>query len=356
MADNNTPIIIKKIKKGGGGHHGGAWKVAYADFVTAMMAFFLLLWLLSSTSKEQRDGIADYFTPTTGLKDSKGIGFEGGLTPSEKGVSKSSLTQPGLVVGQVPQGPVPREPTKKLDETVRDNSSGQPVEAPDAKPDEPFDKMETSGEKGQLDGEENEKFKQLESEVLNAVEQSPELSQIKNDIIITQTPEGMKIDIADNQNRPMFVPGSAVLTDAGKAVLRTIGDIVSKTDNKISMAGHTDSSAFGSADGYSSWELSSDRANAARRFVSHSGVDPERIAKVTGMADRDLLVPAEPNSPRNRRISLTLLRGTHVKSIKATPTARGLLTAPNINAPQLDAPLPATEPKKSGAEPQSGHK
>ncbi len=340
MADTPPPIIIKKIKKGGGGHHGGAWKVAYADFVTAMMAFFLLLWLLSSTTKEQREGIADYFTPTTGLKDAKGIGFQGGATPNEKGSSKSTLTQPGIVVGQLPQGPVARDPIKKIDDEQKDDSQGQPIDSPMADPTQAFDKQQNTGDKGSKDAD-SEEFKRVEEQIMNAVEQSPELKQMKNNIIITHTPEGLKIDMVDDQNRPMFTPGGSTMTDTGRAVLKVVSDVVAKTDNRISLAGHTDGSTFVTKDGYSNWELSSDRANASRRYLTETGIDVARISKVTGMADRDLLIPNEPNSSRNRRVSLTLLRDSHVKSVKTVPTARGLLTVPSVDTKQISGEAPA---------------
>ncbi len=332
----NEPVIIKKIKKGGHGHHGGAWKVAYADFVTAMMAFFLLLWLLSSTSKEQKEGIAEYFTPTSGLKDSKGIGFNGGLSQNEKGASKNTLTKPGIVIGQIPQGTAPKEPTPKVLEKPLDESKGMPVEGAETENDEPFDKQEDSGSKGS--DQDNEAFKKVEQDVMNAIEQTPELKDLKNNIIITQTPEGLRIDIVDDQNRPMFAPGSAVMTDIGKLILNTVGAVVSKTENKVALAGHTDASQYVGKAGYSNWELSSDRANASRRLLMQNTLEPERIARVAGMADKELLVKGEPDSPRNRRISLTLLRNSHIKSAKPAPSSRGLLSVPDVDPSQIGNP------------------
>lgn len=326
MAEPGGDIIIKKIKKVSGGHHGGAWKVAYADFVTAMMAFFLLLWLLSSTTQVQKQGLAEYFTPTFGLKDSKGVGIKGGVTSSLEGESQTNLTDPGIVVGRVPQGPDPTMPTQKIDDIPKSTSSG--LEVPlTASSDQEGEKQDNTGDSGSADAD-NAEFKRVEEDIMNAFEQTPELQDFKNNIIITNTPEGLRIDMVDDQKRPMFSSGSAMMTKTGEMVLSAIGNIVATTPNKISLSGHTDASGF-SVGNYTNWELSSDRANASRRFLNKDGVEAERMAKVQGMADRDLLVPNEPNSPRNRRISLVLMRGTHSKP-GTKPTSRGLLSVPDV--------------------------
>lgn len=352
MAEESGDIIIKRVKKVAAGHHGGAWKVAYADFVTAMMAFFLLMWLLSTTSPEQRSGLADYFTPTTGLKDSKGIGAEGGLSPNEEGKSKSMLTDPGIVVGRVPQGPDPSAPTKKIDDKPQDIETGKDVEpTTSTSEDAEMDKQGESGDKGSDDGD-SEDFKRVEQDMMNAFEQSPELQEFKNNVVITHTPEGLKIDMVDSENKPMFAPGSAIMSDAGKQVLKAVADIVATTSNKVAIAGHTDAGAFSVTDEYTNWELSADRANASRRYLGTIGVERGRFAKVQGMADQDLLVQNEPTSPRNRRISLTLMRGEHVQNNNVQPTSRGMLSLPDISSPEAEPEQPSpvqstpeTEPK-----------
>lgn len=346
MSKPGSETIIKKVKKGGhGGHHGGAWKVAYADFVTAMMAFFLLLWLLATTSPEQKVGIAEYFTPTYGLKDAKGVGIKGGNSPNVEGESKSTLTDPGIVVGRVPQGPDAADPSKVEDETPKDVDTG--AVAPTTPKENPeLEKQDDSGDKGSADAD-AEEFKRVEQEMMNAFEQSPELKELKNNIIITHTPEGLKIDIVDEQNRPMFAAGSALVTDSGKKVMEAISRVVATTTNKISMAGHTDASPFSAGNNYSNWELSADRANASRRVVTSAGVGPERIAKVQGLAGEDLLLPNEPNSPRNRRISLTLMRGVYTdRNTQLKPTSKGLLSVPDVEKvePQTKAPAAPEEP------------
>ena len=285
MADKNKdegkrPIIIKKIKKGGHGHHGGAWKVAYADFVTAMMAFFLLLWLLSTSSKSKLEGLAEYFTPTTGVKDSMGIGFKGGQADSKEGQMKNVLMSPGLVAGRTPAG------------TVNDTPENS------AKSD--------SNQDANL-------FKQGASALEQSFKKDVKLNRYGDNISIQQTPEGLKIDIKDSDKYGMFEPGTAKLTADGQAILAGIAPLLKKLPNFMSITGHTDASPTesGHAD-YGNWELSSDRAQAARRFLIKSGIEEERPTKVVGMADRDLFSPTEPRSPSNRRVTLLMLRGSHI--------------------------------------------
>lgn len=278
--DDKRPIIIKKIKKGGHGHHGGAWKVAYADFVTAMMAFFLLLWLLSTSSKETLQGLSEYFTPTQGLKDAQGIGFDGGLSPSEQGIGKSNKSDPGLVSGATPTGMVADDPVRQ------------------AKSDSQAD---------------DSLFKEGASSIEQAFSNDAALRDYMDNINVRQTAEGLVIDITDTDRIAMFEAGTAELTEHGKKILARMTELVKKMPNYMSITGHTDASPAeaGRAD-YTNWELSSDRAQAARRFMLRSGIEPERPRKVTGMADRELYTPKEPRGPKNRRISMTMLRGSHI--------------------------------------------
>ncbi len=321
-------IIIKKIKKGGAGHHGGAWKVAYADFVTAMMAFFLLLWLLATTSPEQRKGIAEYFTPTMGLKDAKGIGFEGGLTPNETGTSKSTLSQPGLVPGQVQQGPLPNTPTP-VSETApaqetngadkgmaADSTSPKPSEAP------PADNNNTADEENELN--------KAKEEVLSAFDNTPDLQRYRNNVVISNTPEGLKIDLVDDDRNALFNPGTANMTDMGRVMLRAVSNVVLRTTNHVAVTGHTETTHYPPGTPYTNWELSSDRASAARRFLSQNIVEPDRIIRVAGMADQELLQPKEPQSSRNRHISLLLMRNSHMSG-KDSHVGKGLLSVPEGN-------------------------
>lgn len=279
MAGNdNQTIIIKKIKKGGGGHHGGAWKVAYADFVTAMMAFFLLLWLLNVTTEEQKSGISEYFTPTTGLQDGMGIGFEGGESPSEIGTKKDILTPVGIV-----------------------QNSSTPGQSPDKK------------KESLIEGEmESQLFEQAREEIKQAFESDPSLREFRDQIIVEQTPEGLKIEIQDSDKKAMFKSGSAIMSDFGKTVVGKLSNVIEKMPNYISVTGHTDAEALNARGGtYTNWELSADRANSARRQLVATGMEDDRVGKVQGLASQELLLPKEPESPRNRRITIILLKGLH---------------------------------------------
>ncbi|MAR55989.1 MAG: hypothetical protein CMM93_02295, partial [Rickettsiales bacterium] len=190
--DEKRPIIIKKIKKGGHGHHGGAWKVAYADFVTAMMAFFLLLWLLSSVEESKLEGLAEYFTPTIGVKDSMGIGFEGGITVNEDGTKKSDRSPPGVIVGSKQQGVDSEEVKDTMIESDKDQNL----------------------------------FEQAEEAIKRAFESDPNLRDFTENIVMEQTPEGLKIELVDTGKHPMFIPGSTQLSEFGRRILTRMVPII----------------------------------------------------------------------------------------------------------------------------------
>ena len=297
--DGKRPILIKKVKKVAGGHHGGAWKVAYADFVTAMMAFFLLLWLLSSSSKETLAGLSEYFTPTQGIKDSQGIGFDGGMTATTKGTAKDNKSDPAIVSGRTPSG------------TVAEN------------PDNPA--------KVESDKDDN-LFKAGGEAIEQAFNQDPTLKQYSENVSVTQTPEGLRIDITDSDKYAMFEKATANLTEHGRKILAKMAVLTQKMPNLMAIYGHTDASPAetGRAD-YTNWELSADRAQTARRFLTKSGIEPERTKKVIGMADRELFTPSEPRGPKNRRIALVMLRGSHLlipDSAVPPSTKRGMEDKP----------------------------
>ncbi len=306
MAEVEQPIIIKKITIEEGGHHGGAWKVAYADFVTAMMAFFLLLWLLSSASDAQLQGIADYFSPTFGLKDSMGIGFEGGQTDNmEDGTRRNDKSAPGIVTGQMPQGIKPGKPQRR-----------SVVESPEG---------------------EQMLFEQTASSISQITAQDKTLSDLGDNIMVEQTPEGLKIQIMDTDGRPMFHPGHTALTEAGQRIVARITEIIRGLPNHISITGHTDASAFRKRRNYSNWELSTERANSARRYMIRQGMLEERVAKVQGRADKELLLPNTPTHPKNRRIEILLLRGSH-------------MVIPHMDRPAVHGVLPNSERRQEALE------
>ena len=280
-AGHNQPIVINKmVKKGDGhGHHGGAWKVAYADFVTAMMAFFLLLWLLSTTTDEQRAGIADYFTPTTAsISSTSGAGgILAGQTFSAEGARIGEGGTPSVVVELTP----PSRQAKERD-----------IEELAAK-------------------REQEDFEKAVQVLEKAITASPELSDLRNNIQIDMTPEGMRIQIVDQEGGALFRAGSAEMNARTRQLIGQIAKVVEGLPNDISISGHTDATPFNRGN-YSNWELSSDRANASRRELIQSGIDPSRIVQVVGKADHEPLVEEDPFLPQNRRVSIVLRRAAPV--------------------------------------------
>lgn len=287
------PIIVKRIKKGGG-HHGGAWKVAYADFVTAMMAFFLLLWLLNVTTEEQKNAISNYFDPThpkVSKSESGAGGVLGGLTVAPEGAMVSTV-QPIAA----PPNSASALNNRKAEEDHKLNP--QKSEA------------ETTLEKAKkkLKEEETKRFKEAEAALKKAIEANPELREMKENLVIDMTPEGLRIQIVDQDGKPMFPSGSAQMFEKTKNLLKQVGDVVSKQPNELSIRGHTDSVPYGSDASYTNWELSADRANASRRVLLESAIPAKRINNVVGKADTEHLDTKNPQSARNRRISIILLK------------------------------------------------
>lgn len=279
MAAPGTTIIIKKIKKGGHGHHGGAWKVAYADFVTAMMAFFLLLWLLTATPVENLKGLADYFSPTLGLQGKLGIGFAGGRSPDSEGASQGNWASLGLIFGAPPSGPIVKFPEK-------DN--------------------ETDEENLKVD------FGKVNDEVTKSIQESTATENLQDNVLIERTPEGLKINITDTEKRAMFKDGSAELEDPAKKILAKIASLVKDIPNYIQVSGSTNSIVYSKDENYTNWELSAERANAARRYLLKVGVEPMQIARVLALADQDNLDKDHPEAVQNNRVTITLLRKTTI--------------------------------------------
>lgn len=292
---NDAPIIIKKVKKSGGhGHHGGAWKVAYADFVTAMMAFFLLMWLLNATTEDQRKGIADYFTPATASTSKSGAGgLLGGQSVSAPGAMASRTNAPSVSVRLKPT-------SGASDGDAEDDIGG----------DKQKDGSELSDEELQeeIEKREAEQFEKVEADIRQAIQEAPDLQGLEKHLVIDQTPEGLRIQIVDQEGRSMFPSGSSSMLGRTRTLLRKITAVIKKLPNKIALSGHTDATPFRGRVGFGNWELSSQRANASRRELIAGGLTTDRIEKVVGRADKELLVKDDPKSPRNRRISIVLLR------------------------------------------------
>ena len=269
------PIIIKRVKKGGHAVHGGAWKIAYADFVTAMMAFFLLMWLLGSTTDGDKKGIADYFQSP--LK----IALAGG---SGSGDSNSILKGGGesltSTVGQVKKGDVEAQKNTinlhKLKEEQR--------------------RAEVS------------RLEDLKQDIQQKLQSNEKLKELNSQIRLDMTRDGLRIQIVDDQNRPMFASGSATIAPYMKDLLRAIGSVLTEVPNRLTLEGHTDAQPFPGGDrGYSNWELSADRANASRRELIAGGMTDDRILRVQGLASSQPFDEKDPLAPTNRRISIIVM-------------------------------------------------
>ncbi|HEU4457618.1 MAG TPA: flagellar motor protein MotB [Methylibium sp.] len=268
------PIIVKRIKKGGHAAHGGAWKIAYADFVTAMMAFFLLMWLLGSTTEGDRKGIQDYFNNPVKVSLMGGQG-SGDTTSVIKGGGRDIKEQ----VGQ----------TRKAAE-----------HAPNAD--------EVKKIKAQQAAAEAKRLQELSRKVEQQLAADPKLAELRAQIRLDMTPDGLRIQIVDEQSRPMFASGSAVVQPYMRELLRTIGGVLAQVPNKLTLEGHTDAAAFGGgAVGYSNWELSSDRANASRRELIAGGLADGQMLRVQGLAASALFDHDNPLNPINRRISIIVM-------------------------------------------------
>ena len=281
---SNAPIIIKKIKKGGhGGHHGGAWKVAYADFVTAMMAFFLLMWLINTTTPEQKRGIADYFAPEAVSRANSGNGaLLGGTSSSEDGHDGS---------GQLSVKTVLRAPKQEV-VSKAEGPQESAANGPSQEDNEPN----------------NKEMEQATARLRQAMQDMPDLAELSRHILIDNTPNGVRIQLVDQDGRSMFEPGSAEPTAPVKALLAEVAKIVNELPNRISISGHTDGGPFSGPGGYSNWDLSSARANSSLKVLQESGVPDTRIAEVVGKAGSEPLYPDNPFASANRRISIVLLK------------------------------------------------
>lgn len=287
MSDELRPIIVKKIKKQEAGAHGGAWKVAYADFVTAMMAFFLLMWLINMTSPEQKRGIADYFAPASVSKSQSG---SGGL------LNGAALSKEGARS----QGKSTESVEKTIPDAASEGETASAVQAASGASDLALDRQTS---------EYNEKlFGQAEESLRQAMKDMPELAELSKHILIDQTPEGLRIQIVDQEGRPMFAPGSVEPYQRTRRLIEALATILDQLPNRLSISGHTDSAAFYGPNGYSNWDLSADRANATRRILMDQGVPGDRVFQVAGKAGSEPLFPDDPYVSANRRISIVLLR------------------------------------------------
>jgi len=271
--DNTQPIIVKRVKKVAGGHHGGAWKIAFADFATAMMAFFLVMWLMSSATPEQKKLISGYFQDPIGFTESASphvIDLGGTPTPS---------------------------PDRTLNPELEPAQSEAQIDAQQAEI-------------------ERERLELLLQELQNKVDENPELQKFKDQILFEITQDGLRIQIMDAENRPMFALGSAQLQPYFEDILLALVDTIAAVPNKISISGHTDAKPFSGRGDFGNWELSASRANAARRTLVYGGYPEEQIARVVGYASSALFDRKDPFNPVNRRIDILVLTKKAQRSIE----------------------------------------
>ncbi len=316
--ENNQPIIVKRIKRYGAGHHGGAWKIAFADFATAMMAFFLVLWLLSTATPEQKIAIAGYF------KDP--IGFSESGTPYVIDLGGSPQLAP--------------------EKTINPEEKSEPT--PDTSLQLDKDKVETMAEQV-----EQERLQLLLQELQNKVEENPQLQKFKDQILFEITQDGLRIQIMDAENRPMFDLGSARLKPYFEDILLAMADTIKAVPNKISVSGHTDAKPYAGTGDFGNWELSANRANAARRALIAGGYPDDQVARVVGYASSSLFDREHPQNPVNRRIDIIVLTKKAQRDIEgeqSQPDAPASPTTPPANAAPA-APGAAVAPTTDPAQP-----
>lgn len=277
--DIEPEIIIRKVAaKGHGAAHGGAWKVAYADFVTAMMAFFLLMWLIGATNEDQRKGIADYFAPTV-MQSTKSGGSNGVLG------GRSILEPDGIAAHERRTGPAPVAPFQTADANGAEHGQANPT-TPD--PD----------------------LRRVESAIRERIRRDSGLNSLQGQVRFVQTREGLRIELIDKADYSMFTNGTADMDARAAKLLAVVADVIAPLPNKISVRGHTDSRPYSNpATGANNWTLSLDRAEITRRVLARAGIPNARFSRLEGVADTQPLYPQDALDPRNRRMSVTLLRG-----------------------------------------------
>ncbi|WP_448577736.1 flagellar motor protein MotB [Thermaurantiacus sp.] len=266
-------ILVKKLRgRKHAAHHGGAWKVAYADFVTAMMAFFLLMWLLGATDENQRKGIADYFAPTVMPSDQSGgsNGVMGGRSLAE------------------PEGNAPYPQMSGI------------------RPATPY--QTSQREKAERRKEDREALERVAQEIRERIQSDPGLKDLSQQLRLEVTDEGLRIELIDRADYSMFRSGTAEMDPRARALLATVAAAVREMPNRLAVRGHTDSIPFSGANGMNNWTLSTYRAEATRAVLARNGIGEDRFQRLEGLADTEPLYPADPRDPRNRRISMTLLR------------------------------------------------
>ena len=281
------PIIIKRVKKYSHGGHGGVWKIAYADFMTAMMAFFLLMWLLATATDEQLAGLAEYFAPASVSKSTSGAGGILGGKVIGEGSNPSNSGTPSVTLAL----PTPNNEIISSDEISE----------------EELERLNYEREQQMFE----ETKKALEAEIAK----DPDLSELAKQLIIDNTPEGLRIQVADSEGIAMFPLGSSEMFPYTQKIIHMIARVIKNMPQKISISGHTDSRPYVDPNGYGNWELSADRSLASRRELLSGGIKENQISRVVGQADTELFIKDKPFDPSNRRISIILLRNHPLNEI-----------------------------------------
>jgi chemotaxis protein MotB len=310
--DGEPLIVVRRPRRRRHGHHGGAWKVAYADFVTAMMAFFLVMWLIGVGTRQQRAAIAEYFKNPSMSPGTASVAPPGKLGPG--GASDSMIKLGGEM--DLSHGP------------GKDRHAAARVDAKDV------EKLAREQEKARLEN--------LLQQLHAAIEKSQALEPFKDQLLLDITPEGLRIQIVDKRNRPMFDTGSATLKPYTVAILHELAGFIDQAPNKISISGHTDDAPYSGERGYSNWELSADRANAARRALLEGGLAEGKVGRVVGLADSVSFDKADPGDPINRRISIILM----TKQAQDAALSQEQADAAPLSAPSSSNP---TSPGTQGA-------
>jgi chemotaxis protein MotB len=316
-------VVIRKEEIVEARHHGGAWKVAYADFVTAMMAFFLLMWLLNATTEEQRKGLADYFSPNAVLnRASSGSGqpfgghtaFDNGALVSDRGAVQIQLgNQP--IDPEMDDGDIPTPRQQRADAPdhppaqAQADGGGPAAQLAEDQAAGKFPDAVHSPTRAEREKAERQQLDAAANEIREAVRADPTLAGFARQLAIDLTPEGLRIQLLDEDRNPMFATGSAVPNDRARLLLQKVLPALMHLPESISLAGHTDAAPYRGVE-RTNWELSTERANATRRLLVDSGLPEARVRSVTGNADRDPLLPADPLAAVNRRIAIVVLRGT----------------------------------------------
>ena len=377
---DKASIIIRKEEIVEGGHHGGAWKVAYADFVTAMMAFFLLMWLLNATTEDQRKGLADYFSPKSPIsRASSGTGAPfGGRTPYDHGDLTSDRGATEALVGHAPPEEDPEAQTdtptevrpRQMDDSTTtapaamapgaasptealEQTHGRPGDTPFAAqpPDmaapalQEVKQAQNAEDRATAEQREREAFKQAADQIREAIRNDPRLADLARQLAIDITPDGLRIQIMDEDKQPMFATGSATLNDRARLLLQKVAPVLVKLSEPVSIAGHTDATPYHGTD-KSNWELSADRANATRRLLVESGLAETRVRSVTGNADRDPLLPADPFAAANRRIAIMVLRSVPAAPPVAAGAAQADAGSITTRPTPVATPVPVSAPPR----------